>query len=40
LLIAPRTGVSLIVALDDGFVDGTLEMIGIGEPKLGGLGLG
>ena len=35
LLIAPRIGVSFFVALDDGFVDGLVEMIGIGEGLMG-----
>ena len=35
MLIAPQIGVSLIVALDDGFVDGPVEMIGIGEGLMG-----
>jgi hypothetical protein len=35
LLVAPRIGASLFVALDDGFVDGAIEMIGIGESLMG-----
>jgi hypothetical protein len=35
LLVAVQIGVSLFVALDDGFVDGTVEMIGIGEGLMG-----
>lgn len=35
LLITPRIGASLLVALDDGFVDGAVEMIGIGESLMG-----
>jgi hypothetical protein len=35
LLVAPRIGASLFVALDDGFVDGAIEMIGIGKSLMG-----